>query len=223
MQITIAMNKAMKRSGATPRLESSIFTGIITDMKRQDKIRPHGRLILFNKPFNVLCQFTDATGRSTLADYVPVPGVYPAGRLDFDSEGLVILTDMKGLQARITEPRYKMAKTYLVQVEGIPGEEALQRLHSGVKLKDGMTQPAQAKLIGPPDIWPRFPPIRVRKNIPDSWLSMTITEGRNRQVRRMTAAVGFPTLRLIRQSVGPWSLGRLKPGEWIDAELPEEV
>ncbi|MBI5886076.1 MAG: pseudouridine synthase [Deltaproteobacteria bacterium] len=199
------------------------ITGNIIKMKqgRPLKKRGTGRLIIFNKPFNVLCQFTDTAGRRTLADYIPIPGVYAAGRLDYDSEGVVILTDIDGVQRRIAEPRYKLPKKYLVQVEGIPDEEALKRLRNGVALNDGPSLPAVAEIIGPPEVWPRTPPIRVRKNIPDTWLSLTITEGRNRQVRRMTAAVGFPALRLIRISVGPWSLGRLKPGEWTDAPLPE--
>lgn len=183
---------------------------------------PSVRLILFNKPFNVLCQFTDKDGRKTLADYITVPNVYAAGRLDYDSEGLVILTDLGSLQARITEPRFKLNKTYLVQVEGIPTEEAVQRLRNGIMLNDGLALPAEAQIVAqPPDLWPRVPPIRFRKKIPDAWLKLTITEGRNRQVRRMTAAVGLPTLRLIRISVGQWSIGHLKPGGWVDAPLPE--
>jgi 23S rRNA pseudouridine2457 synthase len=172
------------------------------------------QLILFNKPFNVLCQFTDAAGRATLADYLSVPNVYPAGRLDYDSEGLVLLTDDGAWQQRIADPRHKMPKTYWAQVESVPGPAALAQLRKGVRLKDGLTRPAQAELIAPPQVWERTPPIRVRKNVPDSWLSLTITEGRNRQVRRMTAAVGHPTLRLIRVRIGPWELGELMPGEW---------
>lgn len=167
-----------------------------------------------------MCQFTDGAGRATLADYVPVTGVYPAGRLDFDSEGLVVLTNWGHLQYLITEPRYKLSKTYLVQVEGIPDEEALRRLSGGVPLRDGMTRPATVSLIEPPDVWPRVPPIRERKSIPASWLKMSISEGRNRQVRRMTAAVGYPTLRLIRTAVGPWELGGLNPGEWREVACP---
>lgn len=173
-----------------------------------------GRLILFNKPFQVMCQFSRQDDRKTLADYIPVRDVYPAGRLDYDSEGLVILTDSGRIQHRITDPRHKLPKTYLVQVEGIPDQAALDRLERGVKLSDGPTLPARARLIDPPDLWPRNPPIRFRKNVPESWIELTITEGRNRQVRRMTAAVGFPTLRLIRVRVGDWELGDLKPGEW---------
>ncbi|MBV9788693.1 MAG: pseudouridine synthase [Chloroflexi bacterium] len=174
------------------------------------------RLIVLNKPYLVLCQFSDSEGRPTLADYVSVPAVYPAGRLDHDSEGLVLLTDSGRLQERISDPRHKLPKTYWVQVEGEPSPGALQQLEQGVDLKDGRTRPATAKLIEPPDVWPRTPPIRERRNIPTAWLSLTITEGRNRQVRRMTAAVGYPTLRLIRAAVGPWSLGMLQPGEWRD-------
>jgi 23S rRNA pseudouridine2457 synthase len=174
----------------------------------------HSRLLLFNKPFNVLCQFTDAEGRATLADFINVPGVYAAGRLDYDSEGLLLLTDDGRLQQRLSDPRYKLPKTYLVQVERVPDERALQQLRRGVQLKDGLTRPAQVELIEPPAVWERTPPIRFRKNVPTAWLRLTITEGRNRQVRRMTAAVGFPTLRLIRVRVGEWELGDLQPGEW---------
>jgi 23S rRNA pseudouridine2457 synthase len=175
------------------------------------------RLILFNKPFGVLSQFTDRgtdTARATLSDYIALPGVYPAGRLDRDSEGLLLLTDDGRLQARIAEPRYKMAKTYWVQVEGEPDENALAALRSGVLLKDGRTLPAEAERIADPQLWPRDPPVRFRKSVPDCWLSLTIREGRNRQVRRMTAAVGHPTLRLVRQCIGAWDLGGLPPGEW---------
>ncbi|MGB7404654.1 MAG: pseudouridine synthase [Pacificimonas sp.] len=175
------------------------------------------RLILFNKPFGVLSQFTDRkspTERPTLSGFIDVPGVYPAGRLDRDSEGLLILTDDGRLQARIAEPRHKMPKTYLAQVEGMPDERALAALRSGVDLKDGRTRPAEVRAIEAPDLWPRDPPIRVRKAIPDSWIELTITEGKNRQVRRMTAAVGFPTLRLVRWRVGDWTVAGLPPGEW---------
>ena len=174
-------------------------------------------IILFNKPYGVLSQFTDerqGTPRPTLAAYIDAPGFYPAGRLDFDSEGLMILTDDGRTQARIADPRFKLAKTYLAQVEGEPGDEALEALRRGVRLKDGMTRPAQSERIDDPALWPRDPPIRVRKTVPDSWLRLTITEGRNRQVRRMTAAVGHPTLRLVRWSVGEWTLDGLMPGEW---------
>lgn len=179
------------------------------------------RTLLFNKPFNVLSQFTDrgtqASERQTLSDFINVPGVYPAGRLDRDSEGLLILTTDGKLQNRIASPKFKQPKTYWVQVEGEPGEQALQMLRDGVTLKDGPTRPARAHLISEPDsLWPRDPPIRVRKSVPDSWLELTITEGRNRQVRRMTAAVGHPTLRLIRYAVGNWTLDDLSPGEWRD-------
>lgn len=175
-------------------------------------------LILLNKPFQVLCQFTDKEGRATLADYVDVPGVYAAGRLDYDSEGLVALTNSGKLQSLISDPANKLPKTYLVQVEGEPDEASLDKLRKGVLLKDGMTRPAEAELLGlEPDIWPRTPPIRFRKSVADSWLRITITEGKNRQVRRMTAAVGHPVLRLIRVSIGSWELGGLKPGEWKEA------
>lgn len=178
------------------------------------------RLLLFNKPYQVLCQFTDETGRQTLSDYLSVPNVYAAGRLDYDSEGLVVLTDAGYLQHLITDPRHKLPKTYLVQVEGVLTAPALQQLRRGVSLKDGMTQPARAELIEPPNVWPRTPPIRYRANIPTGWLRLTINEGRNRQVRRMTAAVGLPTLRLIRERVGPWALAALAPGESREVACP---
>ncbi|MFN7056032.1 rRNA large subunit pseudouridine synthase E [Hyphomonas sp.] len=179
-------------------------------------------LILFNKPYGVLCQFSgDGSGKPTLAGYIPVPGVYPAGRLDHDSEGLLLLTDDGRLQARIADPRHKLAKTYWAQVEGLPEPAALQALQQGVELKDGRTRPARARLIAPPPgLWLRDPPIRVRKSVPDSWLELTLTEGRNRQVRRMTAAVGHPTLRLIRAAIGSWTLGGLAPGEWREERGP---
>ena len=175
-------------------------------------------LILFNKPYDVLSQFTDrstaGSTRRTLSDFIDMPNIYPAGRLDLDSEGLMLLTDDGRLQARIADPKYKMPKTYLVQVEGEVTETALATLRTGVVLKDGPTRPAEAETIPDPMLWPRDPPIRVRKNIPDSWIRLTITEGRNRQVRRMTAAVGHPTLRLIRWRIGDWSIDGVAPGEW---------
>ena len=173
------------------------------------------RLILFNKPYGVLCQFSDdGSGKPTLAHLIKVPGVYPAGRLDTDSEGLLLLTDDGQLQARIADPRFKLAKTYLVQVEGVPDEAALAALRSGMQLKDGLTRPAEAEHVPAPDLWPRDPPIRVRQSVPDSWVKLTLREGKNRQVRRMTAAVGHPTLRLVRWQIGEWSLDGLAPGEW---------
>ncbi|MEL6323547.1 MAG: pseudouridine synthase [Pseudomonadota bacterium] len=180
------------------------------------------RLILFNKPYGVLSQFTDrgqpSGPRKTLSHYIDVPGVYPAGRLDRDSEGLLILTDDGRLQARIAHPKYKLPKTYWVQVEGRPDATVFEALRRGVHLKDGKTRPAEAEALAPPEIWPRDPPIRVRKTVDDTWLSLSITEGRNRQVRRMTAAVGHPTLRLIRVRIGTWTLGGLMPGAWRDAK-----
>lgn len=176
------------------------------------------RVILLNKPYGVLCQFTDPEGRPTLADHVKVPRVYPAGRLDTDSEGLVVLTDDGAEQARIADPRHKLEKTYLVQVDGAIDESALERLRQSVTLNDGPTLPARAEAIADPGLLPRTPPIRVRRDIPTSWIALTIREGRNRQVRRMTAAVGHPTLRLVRVAVGPWRLDGLAPGEWRDAE-----
>lgn len=181
------------------------------------------RIILFNKPFGVLPQFTDkgtaGSARPTLSAYIDVPGVYPAGRLDMDSEGLMVLTDDGRLQARISDPRYKLSKTYLVQVEGEITKEALQSLCDGVELNDGRTLPAEAKAIADPQLWPRDPPIRVRKTVPDSWIEITLREGRNRQVRRMTAAVGHPTLRLIRRAVGEWTIDGLAPGAWREIEV----
>ncbi len=176
------------------------------------------RVILFNKPWGVLSQFTDRgsadSPRQTLSDYVAVPGVYPAGRLDRDSEGLLLLTDDGRLQARIADPQFKLAKTYLVQVEGELAEDALSALRQGIRLKDGPTRPADAEMIADPALWPRDPPIRVRQTVPDCWLKLTIREGRNRQVRRMTAAVGHPTLRLVRWGIGNWTVEGLGVGEW---------
>jgi 23S rRNA pseudouridine2457 synthase len=173
------------------------------------------RLILLNKPFNTLTQFSGEG--DTLANYVKVPGVYPAGRLDKDSEGLLLLTDDGKLQARIADPKFKLEKTYLVQVEGEPTDAALAHLRKGVTLNDGPTRPARVERIAPPDLWLRHPPVRFRKSVPDSWLSLTISEGRNRQVRRMTAAVGFPTLRLVRWRIGDWTVEGLVPGQWREA------
>ena len=171
------------------------------------------RILLLNKPFDVLCQFTDSEGRRTLAEFVSDKGLYPAGRLDRDSEGLVLLTDDGTLQHCIAHPRHKMPKTYWVQVEGEPGDSALELLRKGVELKDGVTQPATVARMEEPVVWRREPPIRYREKIPTSWLALTIGEGRNRQVRRMTAAVGYPTLRLIRQAIGDWHLDGLQPGQ----------
>ena len=177
------------------------------------------RLIRFNKPFDVLPQFTDGGQkdgpRRTLSVFIDQPGLYPAGRLDRDSEGLMLLTDDGPLQARISDPRHKMAKTYYVQVEGLPDDQALQALRDGITLKDGPTRPAKVKRVEEPaNLWPRTPPIRLRKTVPDTWIALTLREGRNRQVRRMTAAVGHPTLRLIRWQIGDWTLDGLPIGEW---------
>lgn len=181
--------------------------------------------IRFNKPFDVLPQFTDRDNadspRRTLSDFIDLPGVYPAGRLDRDSEGLMLLTDNGQLQAHISDPKHKMTKTYWVQVEGIPDAAALKALREGVNLKDGLTRPAKARRIDEPqDLWPRTPSIRVRQTVPDSWIELSLREGRNRQVRRMTAAVGHPTLRLIRARIGDWSLDGLDPGQWESLPMP---
>lgn len=179
------------------------------------------RTLLFNKPFNVLSQFTDSgtsgSDRETLSNYIDVPGVYPAGRLDRDSEGLMVLTSDGRLQNRIASPKFKTEKTYLAQIEGDITDEALDALQTGIDLKDGRTRPAKARRIAEPDwLWPRDPPVRYRKSVPDGWIELRITEGKNRQVRRMTAAVGFPTLRLIRYAIGDWSLDGLPSGRWRD-------
>jgi len=181
------------------------------------------RLILFNKPYGVLCQFTDrgtaGSARPTLSDFIDVPGVYPAGRLDLDSEGLLLLTDDGRLQARIADPEFKIPKAYLVQVEGDVGEASLESLRRGVRLKDGPTRPAQVERIADPALWPRDPPVRFRKSVPDCWLGLTIREGRNRQVRRMTAAVGHPTLRLVRWRIGDWTIEGLQAGQWREVPV----
>jgi 23S rRNA pseudouridine2457 synthase len=175
------------------------------------------RLILLNKPHGVLCQFTDEAGRRTLKDYVPVPGVYAAGRLDADSEGLLLLTDDGRLQHRIADPRHKLPKRYLAQVEGTPTDGALARLRAGVDLGDFRALPCAAREVAAPEwLWPRDPPVRSRKTVPTAWLEIALREGKNRQVRRMTAKVGLPTLRLVRIAIGEWTLGSLLPGEWRD-------
>lgn len=177
-------------------------------------------LILLNKPFNVLCQFTDNEGRDTLANYVTTPGFYPAGRLDYDSEGLLLLTDSGELQTRIADPQHKMVKTYWVQVEGCPSADALRQLTNGVVLKDGPTRPAKVAIIGQPEVWERHPPIRQRKNDVTTWLEISIREGRNRQVRRMTAHIGHPTLRLIRAAIGNWKISDVpQPGDLVQLSV----
>jgi 23S rRNA pseudouridine2457 synthase len=180
------------------------------------------RLIALFKPYDVLSQFTDAEGRATLKSLVPIPGIYPVGRLDRDSEGLLLLTDDGGLAHRLTDPRYEHPRTYLVQVERVPDDEALERLRRGVVLRDGPTRPAEVeRLSDPPDLPERPVPIRFRKSVPTAWLRLTLREGRNRQVRRMTAAVGHPTLRLVRIAIGPVTLGDLAPGQWRELSEPE--
>lgn len=177
-------------------------------------------LIAFNKPFGVICKFSPEPGKRTLADYIHVPNVYPAGRLDTDSEGLLLLTDDGALQARISSPKFKLAKLYWAQVEGVPTEDALARLRQGVNLGDFTTQPAEARLIDDPaDLWPRDPPIRYRAKIPTSWLELTVREGKNRQVRRMTAKVGFPTLRLVRAAIGQFKVQGIALGQWREIDM----
>lgn len=181
------------------------------------------QLILFNKPFRVMSQFSESGDKETLAQFIDIPGVYPAGRLDYDSEGLLLLTDDGALQHHISHPSKKLPKTYWVQVEGEPNSETIARLRQGVILNDGPTLPANASLIDEPSLWPRNPPIRVRQSIPTHWLAITISEGRNRQVRRMTAAVGLPTLRLIRAAIGEWTLDGLEPGAYRRIEINSPV
>lgn len=176
-------------------------------------------LLIFNKPFQVLSQFSDNEGRDTLAKYITTPGVFPAGRLDYDSEGLLLLTDDGRLQHQISHPERKMKKRYWAQVEGDIGDEDLSPIRAGIELNDGPCKPCQAQIIQEPAIWPRNPPIRERQNIPTSWIELTLQEGRNRQVRRMTAAIGFPTLRLIRASIGDWSIENINPGEFIQQTI----
>jgi len=205
-----------------PRFNPSNSTPARSNKPRVAKPPPaEPQLIVFNKPFDVLTQFSDEGGRATLKDYLSIPGVYPAGRLDRDSEGLLLLTNDGGLQARISDPKHKLAKTYWVQVDGVASEQQLQQLRSGVQLNDGLTLPSEACRLDEPELWPRTPPVRFRKNLPTSWLQLVIREGRNRQVRRMTAAVGLPTLRLVRVRIGPWSLDGLAPGEW--REVPAQL
>lgn len=177
------------------------------------------RIILFNKPWGVLTQFTDPQGRPTLADYIPVPRVHAAGRLDRDSEGLVVLTDSGRLQARLSHPQHQTSKTYWVEVEGCPAPAALEVLRNGVPLPDGITRPAGVRSIEPPTLWPRDPPVRVRRHIPTHWLAITLSEGRNRQVRRMTAAVGHPTLRLVRYRVASWTIDGIEPGHYLELSV----
>lgn len=221
-----APNSKSKPSSGFKRNKSTISPRASSAKKRHKPIKQKPRVtaaerkvLVFNKPYDTLSQFTDGDGRKTLADYITVKDVYAAGRLDRDSEGLMVLTNDGVLQAKLTQPSSKSPKTYWVQVDGAPSEQDLDQLRRGVELKDGMTLPAQVEIIAEPNVWQRTPPVRFRANIPTTWLSITIIEGRNRQVRRMTANIGFPTLRLIRYSIGEIKLGDLQPGQWKEITL----
>ncbi len=192
------------------------FPSKVRPVNKKPDVSPKDRkIVLFNKPYDVLSQFTDDQNRKTLKDFIPVKEVYAAGRLDRDSEGLLLLTNDGKLQHKIASPKFKSPKTYWVQVEGTPSNEAIEQLRQGVELKDGLTLPAKVRVMNTPDVWERVPPIRERKNIPTTWLEIIITEGRNRQVRRMTAHIGNPTLRLIRYAIGNWSIDTIKNGEFV--------
>ncbi|MFD2177343.1 pseudouridine synthase [Veronia pacifica] len=221
--MTFSRKSFQKKSTSSDQSKSNKRKPVSRQIQTKKRERGPKRIILLNKPFNTLTQFTGEPGDSTLSDFVPIKDIYAAGRLDKDSEGLLVLTNDGALQARLTQPKSKQPKTYWVQVEGVPDDATLDQLRKGVELKDGLTLPAEIERIDSPDLWPRNPPVRFRANIPTSWLAITLREGRNRQVRRMTAHVGHPTLRLVRYSMGRWTVDGLQPGEWREVSANNDT